>query len=177
VRHLLAAGRGAIRREKFASDVEQVADDIAAQLKPLIAGRRFPDDFLPSGAATTQVTLGNAPLTVSAELMLDRRHVSVKAAGRVVFDALLEGSTGELFIRAIEAGQRRFNIPDDDDLAGQALIALDQLVTVLSAKLDDLSSAAGTSVQTSLREKVEPRINFPLARLQRPLPASLTESL
>lgn len=35
VRRLLASGRGAIRREKFAADVDQVADDIAAQLKPL----------------------------------------------------------------------------------------------------------------------------------------------
>ena len=68
VRHLLSDGRGAMRRERFASDVEDVATDIAGQLRPLVQGRRFPQDFLPAGSkdAFDQPWHGPSPSSLRA---------------------------------------------------------------------------------------------------------------
>jgi hypothetical protein len=177
VRELLAAGRGTIKRERFAADVGHVAENIAAQLKSLLAGRRFPDDFVRSGAATTPITLGTAPISITAELMLGQRHVTVKSGDHTIFDASLPNDTGELFIRAVESGQRTFNLPDGDAEAGAALIALDQLVNALAVKLDDLAATASGSVQAALSQQVERHLNFPLTRLARPIPGSYTAEL
>jgi hypothetical protein len=84
VRRRLAAGRTKMRRERFTTDLAEVAKDLAVQLKPLLQGRRFPQDFLPIGAATSTLQLGAAPLEVHAELMMGHRHVLIESTGTPV---------------------------------------------------------------------------------------------
>jgi hypothetical protein len=165
VRQLLAAGRGTIRREKFAYDLDEVAKDVAAQLRPLLGGRRFPQDFLPAGVATTNIDLGNAPLHVRSEFMLGQRHVTVESAGQVVYEAELAEATGDLVVRAIQAGQRVISVPDDDRSARAALTDLDALNAQLDVRLNQLGSTAGAQAQAPLRKQAEEHLNFPVGLL------------
>ena len=171
VRRRLATGRTQMRRERFTADLAEVAMDIAQQLKPLLQGRRFPHDFIPAGNSSSTVHLGNAPLTVRAELMLGQRHVRIQSNGTTVFDGNLHDSVGVLLIRALEVGQRVVDLPDDAAVADAALLALEQLCAQLNFKLNELSSHAGSGHQASLREQAEADLNFPVARLTEPIAA------
>lgn len=109
--------------------------------------------------------------------MLGQRNIAAEAAGHIVYEGSLPSASAELFIRAVEAGQRTFDIPDDESDAAAALISLEQLLESLTARLDDLSAAASTSVHTALREKVETLLNLPLTRLTKPLPPAYKATL
>ena len=155
IRKTLAAGRGKIKRERLNADVGEVAREVAAHLRPSLAGRRFPQDFLPSGTPSQPVQLGAAAITLKAELMLDQREVVITAGTHTVFSAMLSASIGELFIRAVESGQRAFDLPQDEAEAGAALLALDATVTAMTAKLNDLVVAAGQGAQAAIKDAVE----------------------
>ena len=171
VRRRLATGRTKMRRERFTTDLADVANDIAQQLKPLLQGRRFPRDFVPAGAATSTLHLGTAPLTVRSDLMLGQRHVVIQSNGTTVFDGHLPDRVGLLLIRALEVGQRTVDLPDEETAADAALIALEQLCKQLNFKLNELSSHAGASHHASLREQAEADLNFPVSRLTEPIAA------
>jgi hypothetical protein len=164
-RRLLAAGRGTMLRERFTSDVDQVAKDVAQQLKPLVGGRRFPHDYLPAGAKTYTVQLGDTPLHIHAEHMMGRRHVVITSAGQTVFEADLPVATSDLLIRAVLAGQRDFPLPEDPTVSEAALVSLELLMSQLDVKLNELGATAGTSAQLPLRDQAEDYLNVPVRAL------------
>ena len=171
IRHLLAAGRGTMRRERFATDLEQVAKDVAAQLAPLVAGRRFPQDFLPGGEPTETIHLGNVPLHVHAELMLGQRHVAVTAGAHTIYENDVPEATGELIVRAIQAGQRVISVPRSEVASDAALTDLKTLLAQLDFRLNQLGSTAGAQAQGPLREQAELHLNLPVGILLQEIPA------
>ncbi|MEO8289367.1 MAG: hypothetical protein ABI649_00030 [Gaiellaceae bacterium] len=171
IRHLLAAGRGEIKRERFVTNLGEVATDIAAQLRPALGGRRFPADFLPSGAKTRTVQFGNAPLSVRSEQLMGQRRLTVMASENVVYEDDLPAATGELIIRALELRQRSIRVPEDEGAAEAALVALELLTRQLDTKLRDLVSTAGAPHQAALREQAEAELNFPVSTLSQPIAA------
>jgi hypothetical protein len=154
VRRRLAAGRGTIRRERFESDVQQVAEDVATQLRVLIAGRQFPHDFIPAGSKSTTMSLGTASLHLRAEQMIGQRHIVVTSGSTTVMDHPFSQAMGEVVIRALQLGQRSFPLPDDDAVAEAALVDLHQLAAQLDGRLRDLVANAAGSQQASLRDQV-----------------------
>jgi hypothetical protein len=171
VRELLAAGRGQIRREQFEADLDEVAESVAAQLKPLLQGRRFPVDFIPAGARTERLDLGTASLDVHSESMMGRRSLRIECGGVEVFSADLPQAVAEMILRALQLGQRTVSVPETDIEAAAALASLDRLVEELQGQLDELAARASTASQASLRARVEKELNFPVAQLIDPLPA------
>jgi hypothetical protein len=170
VRRSLASGRSTIKRERFETDVEGVARDIASQLKPLLQGRRFPQDFLPSGASTATVQLGTEPLVVRCELMMGERHVVIASAGTEVFESRLPGPVGEALVRALELHQRSLELPEAEAAAESALVDLYQLTKQLDARVVELAAHASPAQQAAIRNQVEETLNFPISRLLEPLP-------
>jgi hypothetical protein len=177
VRSHLAKGRTRIKRERFQSDLAQVAKDVAVQLRTLTQGKRFPRDFLPSGTPGRTVQLGNAPLHVEGELLLGQRRVIVSSAGSTVFDQLLPASTGELMLRGLQAGQRLIDLPSDDAASEAALLALAQLIEQLEFKLTELTVLASPSQHSAIQSSVEADLNFPIKLLGAPLPATYAADL
>jgi hypothetical protein len=171
IRKVLAAGRGQMRREQFDADVDDVADRIAGQLRPLIQGRRFPQDFLPAAAKIERVDFGTATLDVHSEMMLGDRSVLVVADGNEFFDRQLAAPIAELILRGLQANQRAFDIPIDAIDAEAALMELDALASQLSSQLDDFASRAESGAQAVLRTRVEAEINFPISKLISPIPS------
>ena len=169
VRRRLAAGRVKMRRERFDADLADVAKDMAAQLKPLIQGRRFPQDFLPAGAATTSLHLGTAPLKLRAELMMGQRHIRVDSAGSTVLDTTLPTAVADLLIRALQLKQRSVDLPDQEAEAEAALLELDRLVSQIDFRLNELAGHAGAQHQASIRTQAEEELNFPVSQLKEPL--------
>ena len=169
VRKLLAKSRGSIRRERYQSDLNGVARDIAAQVRPILQNRRFPVDFLPEGIATRLVQLGDAPITVSGELMVGQRHIKVQTNGTVVWEDSLPTMIGELFIRAAQVGQRDFALPQDEADADAALAELAEMVAELDSQLTSLATAASDAARAHLRDKAELELNIPVARLRAPI--------
>jgi hypothetical protein len=165
VRRLLAAGRGTMRRERFAVDLDQVAKDVAAQLKPLLAGRRFPRDFVPAGEPTEAVHLGNAPLRVRSELMLGQRHVLIAAGDHIIYEHDVAEATGDLIVRAVQCGQRVIDVPVNETASQAALSSLHSLVAQLDFRLNELGATAGVQVQAPLRERAEAHLNLPVGLL------------
>lgn len=169
-RRHLATARGSIQRERYVTDLDAVAKDIATQLRASVRDR-FPKDFVLPGAATTPVQLGDLPIELSSELMLGQRRVIVLAAGTVVWDSALPQHVGEVFIRAVQLGQRDFDLPTEDDTADGALKKLETLVKELEAQVTRLTSAASPAAQSELRRRVEIELSFPLTLLESPLAA------
>ncbi len=170
VRRRLSTGRGAIKRERFTGDLTQVADDVAAQLKVLLGGRRFPADFTPGGADTNTILLGGGPLKVHSELLLGQRHVVVATKGTTIYDAQLPSYQGDLVVRAIQLGQRTIPVPSDDGIADAAVADLTQLCNQLEAKFNELAADISSTHRTSLREQAEAKLNFPYTRAMQPVP-------
>jgi hypothetical protein len=164
VRRRLAAGRGTIKRERFAADLGQVAADTAAQLGLLLANRRFPDSFLPAGAKTDDVHLGDGPLSIHAEHLLGQRHAVIKTKGTTVYDNQLSEQQAELLLRAIQLGQRDIAVPQDPADADKAVTELAQLCTQLEVKFQELSVDVGAAHRGPLRTEVEQSLNFPFTR-------------
>jgi hypothetical protein len=176
VRRVLATGRSSIKRERFEADLDAVAKDFAAQLEPVIGGKRFPRDFLPAGAKTVVVQLGSAPIDVESSSFLGIRDTKVLAGGKVIYEAELPASVGEVLLRAIQAGQRDIELPKSDGDAASALDDLETLLSQLRMKLGELNATAGAKSQASLRSLTEGYLNFPVDDLGEPLPAVFQES-
>ena len=172
VRKTLAAGRGAIKRERFEADVSHVAHDVAAHLSALLQGRRFPYDFIEQSASVQRLQLGTAPLHIRAEYFMGERHIIVKAtpSKHVVYEDEVPAATGEYIIRALQLGQRNFPVPEDDELAAEAVVELHVVLAQLAYKLNELIGTAGPSHQVALLQQVEEKLNVPLSLLLSDLP-------
>ena len=171
VRHLLAAGRGTMRRERYAMDLDQVAKDVAAQLRPLIGGRRFPQSYVAASEPAQTIQLGNAPVRVRSELMLGQRHVKVTAADHVIYEDHVPEAEGDLILRAIQAGQRTIEVPLSEAASQAALDSLQALLSQIEFKLNQLGSTAGVQSQGPLREQAEQHLNLPVGLLLQDLDA------
>jgi hypothetical protein len=174
IRELLAAGRGTIRREQFESDLDDVADNIGAQLKPLVQGRRFPEDFTALAAKTENLNLGTARLEIRSEMMIGQRTLEISSGESEVFRRDLPQPVAEVILRALQFGQRSFSFPIDEAEADAALTSLDQLVAEIETHLSDLAARAESGAQADLRRRVEIDINFPTAVLATPFPPVYT---
>jgi hypothetical protein len=177
VRKLLAQGRGAIKRERFETDLAGVARDIATELKPLIRRKRFPEDFLPVNAPTQRVQLGNAPISVEAEGLVGQHHLTVRVDGVAVFEADLIDPIAELFIRAVQLNRREFMLPVADTDAGEALKSFDLQMAELDSKLTDLAHGVSGAASSLLRELAEQELNLSISRARRPIPGNFKEEL
>jgi len=94
IRKVLAA-RDTIRREQYDADLGDVADNIAAQIKPLIQGRRFPEDFISLGSDTEQINFGTAPLSVKSEMFIGERSIEITSGETEVFTGDLTQGVAE----------------------------------------------------------------------------------
>lgn len=177
VRKLLAQGRGAIKRERFQTDLAGVARDIAAELAPLIKRRRFPEDFLPTNAPTQRVQLGNAPISVEAVGLVGQHHLTVSVEGTAVFEADLIDPIAEVFIRAVQMNRRDFMLPVSDTDADEALKAFDQQMAELDSKLTALAHGVSGAASSLLRELAEQELNLSISRARTPIPNTFKEDL
>jgi hypothetical protein len=177
VRKLLAQGRGAIKRERFATDIAGVARDIATETAPLLKSKRFPEDFMPPTASTQPVQLGNAPIRVEATGVVGLHHVVVSANSEVIFESDLIDPIGELFVRAVQMNRRDFALPTSEKAAGEALKAFDGLMKEVASKLEALSSGVSGAASTHLRELAEADLNVPVARVLKPISTDFKEDL
>lgn len=170
VRKLLAQ-RGQIRREKFEADLTTVAADIAHHVRPLLRNRRFPNDFIPTGSAVRTVQLGDAPIHLDSELMLGRRTVTVSSdrGGVAIWEDDLSEPVAEVFIRAVQLGQRDFEVPADEERAHATIREFDRTMHELDVKLAELTAAQGASA-AELREHAERELNWPVTDLTAPIP-------
>ena len=69
---------------------------------------------------------------------------------------------GDLIIRAIQSGQRVFEVPDRPADANVALVELRDLVTLLNLRLSQLEATAGSHAQAPLRARAEQHLNIPV---------------
>ena len=169
VRRNLAKGRTRIQRERFDTDLEEVARDMAEQLRPLIGVRQFPQDLLPDEVARFTVQVGSEAVKIRAEYMMGHRNVQIESAGITVFEAPLDESIAILLIRSLELNQRTIVLPKDNVVAIEILAELETLCHQLDTKLNELCSHAGAGHFLALRELTEAELNFPISKLIKPI--------
>jgi hypothetical protein len=165
-----------MKREKYVTDIGAVARGIAAQTKGTLGSDRFPHDYVTAEMKAQPVQLGNVPIELASDLMLGQRTIQASANGKVIWQSTLPQHVAELFIRAVQLGQRDFPLPLDDNDAQAILGRFESMTARLDAELTQLTVAASPGAQAQLRSLVEVELNFPVALAHSPIPAAFIET-
>jgi hypothetical protein len=154
-----------------------VAKGIADQVRPLLNGRQFPENFGPQDRGTFPVVVSCAALR---RITLDRLlgHATLTVAdetGKELLRGTFELSVAEAMVRALLLGRENFQVPSNRDDAEAAVTAyftwFDEIRARINTGINE--SAFGTGYEGRLRVEVYQRLGIhPLAG-ERVLPNEL----
>lgn len=169
------ASRITVAEDKVRTTIKQktdnlttVAKGIADQVRPLLNGRQFPENFGPEDRGTFPVVVSRAALN---RITLDRLlgHAALTVAGeggKALFQGTFELSVAEAIVRALLLSRENFQVPSNRDEAEAAVTDFFTWFDDIRARLDIgiNKSAFGTGYEGRLRTEVYQRLGIhPLA--------------
>lgn len=164
--------------KKRVDNLTTVAKGIADQVRPLLNGRRFPENFGPEGRDTFHIVVARAALR---RITLDRLlgHVTVKVTGEAdkeLFKGTFELPVAEAIVRALLLSRETFHVPSNRNEAEAAVTAFFAWFDDIRGRLDVgiNESALGTGYEGRLRAEVYQRLGVHILAGERILPNEIT---
>jgi hypothetical protein len=164
----VAADKVRTTTKQKSDNLTTVAKGIADQVRPLLNGRQFPENFGPEDRGTFPVVVSRAALN---RITLDRLlgHVALTVAGdggKELFQGTFELSVAEVIVRALLLSRENFQVPSNRDEAETSVADFLKWFDDIRARLDTgiNESAFGTGYEGRLRTEVYQRLGIhPLA--------------
>jgi hypothetical protein len=181
------AARIAIARDKVRTikkretdNLTSVANGIAEQVRQLLNGRQFPDDFIPESTTTTPFTVDRKSLRHIRLLpFLDQSTLTLTTeTGKTLLNQTYSKVVAEALVRAILMGRSSFAIPTGRKAAEEAVASFlawfDDIRRRLQVAINE--SAFGTGYEDRLTAEVYRRLGIDRLAGERTLPAEINLS-
>jgi len=165
-RFLLADDKKGKVKKKIERDVELVADAIIKGVRPLLDGKRFPDDFFSSTDESMSFDFENQRLLiVKSQSLLDHTSLIISTEtdpNRFLLDKIFSREVAEIILRALLMGRRKFKIPTNKGIAKSTLMAFKPWFKSIFDKIVEYCqhSAVGTRYEIELYDVTMKKLNL-----------------
>ena len=139
-------------------DVRDVAESIAATVRARLEGKQFPEAFFSGTTPTYDFDLeSRRELQLEGSPFLGEATITVSDdGGHTLLDVQYPQPVGEVIVRALLLGRRRFKVPQEPEEAETVLKSFDGWYAEIQAKIDEgrEASALGTRFESELLQAI-----------------------
>lgn len=168
----MAKGRSETKKKTAKKSIERVARAVADSVRQVLGGRMFPESFLTGSKEVFEFEVGDGNLYLRLSPVLSQCHLLVEHEdGRAALDHEYDSGVGEVIVRALLLGRRKFSVPKHPHAAREILRSFHAWFPSIRNQIEEAwrHSAWGTRYEEDFRKLVfkmlgvHPEVDRPLA--------------